>query len=97
VTVVAVDTVLGFRRREDQFIAPAELGEGAPVLAHQAPSLLDLLRIAEDDLGPGRGQLQGCTGGFVHEFGQQLFSTSETAREGKEIERERPPHVVMAR
>ncbi|MEU5385581.1 hypothetical protein [Kitasatospora cineracea] len=42
---------------EDEFVVTAELHEGGPVLPHLLPALFDLLRVAEDQLGPAEQQL----------------------------------------
>ncbi|WP_240799058.1 hypothetical protein [Streptomyces sp. A0958] len=64
--VVGIDTVLGFLGREDQLVAAEELGEGGSVLTHRVPSLLDFLRVAEDEAGPAGGQVKGRGGDLRH-------------------------------
>ena len=51
VPVEGVDLFLDLGRRKNQFIGTEELHERGPVLPHLLPASLDLLRVAEDQLG----------------------------------------------
>lgn len=60
--VVAIEEVLSFGRRKDQFVAAAELDKRGPVLPHPLPSLLKLFGIAENQFGPTGGQVESGLG-----------------------------------